>query len=595
MKFLIAFVVSILTSPFMLLANEKLDQNALQATGRFVPFQVEAEQNVVLEIQLQMAEGYKAYEEMFELRIKTPAQGGFKLGKFYIDPIKEFFDETSKKVRRGVVGSALLKAPLEAPPTWAFAEDKIIFELTYQACTNTYCLFPKTLDIEVPFSWLGPKPLSATPIEGSTKFNWQEFLSFERALQDQNTLWLLFVLFILGILTSFTPCIYPLIPITLSVLGREAHARTKTQSFIAASVYVLGMAITYAGLGVLAASSGKLFGSFMSSPWVLGPVAGVFLLMSLSSFGLFDIQMPAKLQLYFQKQKGQGLFGVFVTGLISGVIAGPCVGPVLVGVLTFIAQTQDLWLGFWSLFAFAIGMGQILLVIGTFSNALKLLPKSGAWMEGVKTFFGIVMLGMFFYYLQMLIPNRLWEGLLGIGFILLASLKGTLQTPAPPTIKQSLKKGLSMATLLFGVFLVFWSVMDLSSKVGGPFVYQQPPSSAQLEGWQEYSEDLLTAAQASKQPVIIDFYADWCAACHELDKKTFRDPQFIATAKNKNIVLLRFDATRNTPELEILKARYQIVGLPTVIFYNSQGELLDSLRINEFKPAFDFIERMNSL
>jgi len=570
-------------------ANEELDEKAVTASARLNPYSIEPTQNVALEIELEIADGYSTYAEMYELNLKTP-NSGFKLGKFYISPIKTFYDETSKKTREGVIGKAILKAPLEAPEVLTLDDEKLEFFLTYQACTKTYCLFPKTIEVAAYFKWQGSR---STPLARSNSFNVTNIFSTLKAFnisdlyKTQSSLIILITLFILGILTSFTPCVYPLIPITLAVLGKESHSRGKLQNFMAANIYVIGMSLTYATLGLIAAISGNLFGSYMNSPWVIGLVCLVFLSMSLSSFGLFEIQIPSRFQVALQtKSISKGYVKIFFTGLVAGLIAGPCVGPILVGVLTFISQTQNLWLGFWSLFAFALGMGQLLLVIGLSGGLLKVLPKSGAWMNGVKYFFGIILLGMFYYYLSMLIPKRFWEGALGIGLV---TLGGFFHYSIFQREERSLSiiKAFSMATLLFGVFLIFWSVMDLYQNISKQVVTQEPLNQTKhLKNWIPYSDQAYTEALNRKKPIIIDFYADWCASCHELEQKTFANEKFVELTKD--FTLLRFDATQDSPKLKELKGKYKIVGLPTIVFYDRSGKYRPEFDVNEFITVEEF-------
>jgi thiol:disulfide interchange protein DsbD len=586
---ILLYILSFWGDPNRALADEAQDENAVSATAKLLPYQIEPTQNVTLEIDLEISEGYSTYAEMYELTLKTPGSG-FKLGKFYINPVKTFFDETSKKKRDGVIGKAVLKAPLEAPEILGLQEEKLEFFLTYQACTKNYCLFPKTIELTSYFKWNGPKSVTNKVSHDLSFISNLKALNVSELFKTKGMPFVLLSLFFLGILTSLSPCVYPLIPITLATLGRESHSRNKLQNFLAANLYVLGMSLTYAALGVVAASSGLLFGSFTNSPWVLGIVCLVFLSMSLSSFGLFEIQMPSRLQFNLQtKEIGTGYTKVFFTGLVAGLIAGPCVGPILVGVLTFISQTQDLWLGFWSLFAFALGMGQLLLIIGLSGGLVKLLPKSGPWMNAVKYLFGIILLGMFYYYFKMLVPNRVWEGALGLGLLILGSFfYYSIQKPEKPLF--FVAKGISMAIFLFGVFLLFWSIMSISEHLSSNKItidssISRPPKN-NLAMWKTYSDEDFKDAISSGRPIIIDFYADWCASCHELEEKTFNDPEFLSLTRD--FVLLRYDATEDSDQLRKLKAKYKIVGLPTLVFYDKKGRLRSELQVNEFITTEQF-------
>lgn len=223
------------------------------------------------------------------------------------------------------------------------------------------------------------------------------------ALRDHGLWAALVLVFLAGVMSSLTPCVYPLIPITVGLFGAR-KARSRFEGFKLSFVYVLGIVATYSVLGIGAASAGAVFGAAMQSVWVVVAIAALFFVLGLSSLGLFQIQLPSALQTRLGSVKGGGFPGAFAMGLVAGVIAAPCVGPIVAGILLMVASQQDLFLGFILLATFAFGMGQLFLVLGTFSNALAALPKSGGWMDGVKTVFGIVFIGMAVYYLRYVIP-----------------------------------------------------------------------------------------------------------------------------------------------------------------------------------------------
>jgi thioredoxin:protein disulfide reductase len=639
------------------------DDKAVTAKASLTPFLIEPTQNVTLEVELHIAQGYTTYAEAYSVSLNSSLTG-FKIGKPHISPIETFYDPTSKKKRQGVKGTAMLKVPLEAPETFSLKNKTLELTLTYQACTQKYCLFPKTLPLVVHFQWSpekgspssqpsastsDPDPASLTfsvsPSESSVSSSvldfWTQLKSLDpgRFYEKQGLILMLLALFLLGILTSLTPCIYPLIPITLAVLGRQAHARTQKESFFAANLYVLGMSLTYSILGVVAASSGALFGSLGNSPWILGFVCCVFLLMSLSSFDVFEVTLPSFLQkiLYrnsdsLQENSSQNRpynryshYGqVFFSGLVAGLIAGPCVGPILVGILTFISQTQNLVLGFWALFAFAMGMGQLLLIIGLSGGTLKLLPKSGPWMKGIKTLFGVLLLGMFYFYLIKLIPLSWWELTLGLGLILLGSFSPMGLTKFSQTliVLGSLFVFFSIKTLFFtsdssglsqsqslqfqslpsgSLFSEFApsklapgeSVSSKLSPSGFPPSKLSASESSPFKGWLPYSTETYEEALKKEQPLLIDFYADWCSVCKEIEHKLFAHPRFKKLTENMS--LLKFDATDSSLELTLLKKKYGIVGLPTLLFYSKKGVLIPELTLNEATSLEDLERRLKAL
>ncbi len=514
------------------LSRAKPQEQPLTATAKLYPFELEPSQIAQLEISLNLPSGYKAYEDQFRLKILSPE--GIQISGFHISPLKEGFDKFSKKAKSFVMNKAQLIAPFELPEKISVGERTLKIELSYQACTETYCLFPQKLMLDAHFQ------IKTLPSDAKAKGLFD--LSFKE-VYSKGLGWAFLFVFIFGFLTSFTPCIYPMVPITLAILGREAHARTRTQNFLVSVVYVFGIAMTYSALGILAATSGALFGSYMSSPWVLGTVCLVFFTMSLSMFGLFEISVPPALQeKVFGRNQLHGYPGAFFSGMIAGLITSPCVGPVLVGVLTFVAQTQSLWLGFWLLFVYALGMGVLFIALGASTHLTRYLPKSGGWMNRIKTLFAILMLGASVYYFD----------------ILLISSK-----------------------VNSGSFLVWPSSKTKTSKI-------QDVTSAM--NWQPYSESLLEKAKLEKKPVIIDFRADWCAACLELEEQTYTDPE--VQKLSQDFVLIKFDATQDSKTLIQLRYEYSLIGLPTVIFLSRTGKRLEDLTLTAYEPPAKFQSRM---
>jgi thiol:disulfide interchange protein DsbD len=511
---------------FAVLPAHAEEQHPLSAVAKVTPYAVEPEQIAELQVSVLLPIEFKAYEDQFHIQITSPE--GVKISKFSISPLTEFFDTFTKKKRRGVMGSATLIAPFELPKNMPQGDQILDVKLTYQACTKAYCLFPQNVMLKVPVTVNAP----VHTLHAKSFFK----MSFEEIAT--HGLWISFIfVFLFGVLSSFTPCVYPMIPITIAVLGREAHARTRWQNFKVSLTYVCGIAATYSALGVVAASTGMLFGSFISHPLVLGFVVVVFLLMALSMFGLFELQAPPFLRdTLLSHLHVHGYLGAFVSGLVAGIVASPCVGPVLVGILTFVAQTQNLWLGFWLLFVYALGMGMLFLALGVFSHFTKALPRSGEWMARIKIFFGMVMVAMAIYYLNMIFP----------------------------------------VTHLF----------DQSRWISdSPGV-----SERAMRQWNNYSDELLQKAQTEGRPVIIDFRADWCAACKELEQFTFSSSKFKKAAKD--FELLKFDATNDSPALEKMKERYHIVGLPWVIFISKSGKWQADLTLTAYEDVDPVLVRI---
>ena len=601
---------------------DSAEENPLAATKLEIdPFRLQPQQIAKIKVTLHIKPGYTIYADSIRLRWNEPLSSlGFSLGQVKLRPVITFLDKATKKTKKGLRQTSYVDGVMEAPEAKVLEQQNISeleMILDYQACTESYCLLPQSLILKAPIQWAGITTEATKESKSLTNDNQPTSLTFfgfsfsdffnktksQTAFQQLPWFILLFAMFILGLITSLTPCIYPLIPITVNVLSRKTEQRW--QVVIKAYVYVLGLAITYSTLGVIAAGSGSLFGSIANTPWVLGIISMIFLLMALSSFGFFEISLPGAWQnrLQILSPSATNLFNTFIMGNISGLIAGPCVGPVLVAILTFIAQTKNIWLGFWSLFFFALGMGQLLIVIGLFGHYAKKLPRAGDWLTATNVFLGMMMLLAFYYYWRLAVPERLWLGSVGLGLIILGSILAFKTLPQaekggespsknlPAKLEQnsllqltfiSIQRGLGFSGLFIGSFLLFWAIVD------GPAYIEKITHISKLDEphnqntsfssvWLPYSENELAQAIQNKQPILIDFYADWCASCLVMEKEVFSKPQFISAAQG--IKLLRFDATHETPLLTQLKKRFNIVGLPTIIVFDHTGKQREDLEI----------------
>jgi thiol:disulfide interchange protein len=420
----------------------------------------------------------------------------------------------------GVRGEATLKAQIEIPlnaPEGRFAVD---YELVYQACTEEYCLLPITLTLPAIYT---VRPAGVAGEAPPSLWNTPDIAT---ALSSGGWPLTFLLVFVFGVLTSFTPCIYPMIPITLAILGVRTQSSTRWQGFLLSVTYVLGIALTYALLGLTAAKTGALFGQVLAHPLVTALIVVTFALMALSMFGLFEVQAPAALRDRLAMYRtGPGYGGAFVSGLIAGIVASPCVGPVLVSILAYVATTQNTLLGFSLLFVFALGLGQIFILLGTSSTLLQRLYRAGPWMARIKFLFGIVMLAMAAHYAR-------------------------------------------------------------------PFFAGAPAERAAAVklDWKDYSDEAYQRAKQSGKPILIDFWATWCAACFELEEKTFADERVRALSRKFN--LFKFNATSSSPELKSLQERYGIMGLPHLVFYDREGRHAKDLTLTGFEDAPRFMERM---
>ncbi len=316
-----------------------------------VPERLQPGEQAQLRIKLTIAPHHHAYLNQFKLRVLSPA--GMKMNRLQISPTSRFFDKVTHQTKLGVVGKAVLKAEIELSQQTPPGQRTVRLALRYQACTKTYCLLPKTIPILIPIQVTGNQntPTGPLQISGPQPTSSPSLFATLRSWAPANAalpfgISVFFLVFFMGILTSFTPCIYPMIPITLAIIGSRTSKTDRSGSwrgFSLSFVYVLGLAVTYAILGLIAARTGALFGSLISSPWVSGTIALIFVAMALSMYGFFELQPPAFIRekLGSGKSPGGGYPGAFVTGMVAGVVASPCVGPVLVGILAFIAKTQN--------------------------------------------------------------------------------------------------------------------------------------------------------------------------------------------------------------------------------------------------------------
>jgi thiol:disulfide interchange protein DsbD len=404
-----------------------------------------------------------------------------------------------------------------------------------------------------------------------------------------------------GLLLSLTPCVFPMIPILSGIIVNHGHAVTHLRAFVLSLAYVLGMALTYAAVGVAAGLSGTLLSAALQNVWVLGGFALVFVVLSFSMFGFYELQMPAALQSRISdtaNHQGGSLPAIALMGALSALIVGPCVAAPLAGALLYIAQTGNAALGGTALFVMALGMGAPLLLVGAFSRSL--LPKSGPWMEGVKKFFGVIMLATALWLVSPVIP--LWAGMLGWALLLIIPsiyLHALEPLAANARGTQRFGKGLGVVLLMAGAAM-------LAGVLGGAKDPLQPlgflrggASAAQLGNapaptFQKVTSvaELEARLKSATQPVMLDFYADWCVSCKEMERFTFADSQVAATMGK--FTLLKADVTANTDADKALLKRFGLFGPPGMIFFDRQGQEIAPLRVVGFVPADKFLPTLES-
>jgi thiol:disulfide interchange protein DsbD len=396
-----------------------------------------------------------------------------------------------------------------------------------------------------------------------------------------------------GLLLSLTPCVFPMIPILSGIIVNHGHAVTHLRAFVLSLAYVLGMAVTYAAVGVAAGFSGTLLSAALQNAWVLGSFALVFVVLSFSMFGFYELQLPAALQTKLSdtaNQQGGSLAAIALMGALSALIVGPCVAAPLAGALLYIAQTKDAVLGGAALFAMGLGMGAPLLIVGVFSRSL--LPKAGPWMEAVKKFFGVILLATALWLVSPVLPSWTlmlgWAALLIVPAIYLHALD-----PLPPHAGgwHRFWKGIGVAILLTG------AAMLLGLLGGGrdplqPLAFLRGANAAAISPAPTF-EKVKTVAEldarlaSATRPVMLDFYADWCVSCKEMEKFTFADPT--VAAKMKEFTLLKADVTANNDDDKALLKRFGLFGPPGIIFFNMAGQEINGQRVVGYQPAAQFL------
>lgn len=450
--------------------------------------------------------------------------------------------------------------------------DILDFQLQYQACNDEQCLLPEVLDFSIPLEVVGiEQPIQrvnesvfANIDFGALPSPVGEEGTLERALSG-GRVWLAFLLvFAGGILTSLTPCVYPLIPITVSIFGANESAGL-FKSFLLSFVYVIGIVVTYSILGVAVASTGAVFGQIMANPWVVGFIALILVGLGLSMFGVFEIRLPHSVQNRLNTVGGTGFAGAFAMGTVAGVIAAPCTGPALAVVLTYIATTGSLFLGFWLMFTYALGMGLLFIAIGTFSGLLSALPRSGGWMYILENIFGIAIITMALYFLkdvflplQDFLQNSLPFFAIAGGLVLVGLWLGKLtQRFSGISTRMQLQKACGLLLAVIGAYMF----------VGGI----QQPAGPHLDWVSDEAEGFEIAKRENKL-VMLDFYASWCAACNELDHQTYADPA--VAARLDDYINVKLDFSRTSETTKALTEKYQIPGLPVVIFLGADETVL---------------------
>ena len=576
-------LLTLLSAP--LRGQEPLDpEKAFRFSARVVD-------GATLEARWQIADGYYMYRDKFKFSTDSPE---VKLGEPRFPKGKVKDDEIFGKVET-YRGDLRVQIPVEGAAGTAFT-----LKTSSQGCADLGVCYPPlpqaagltlaAVSAPAAAASSGTAPSPAPAAEES------EDSRLARLLHEAG-LWAILATFLgLGVLLAFTPCVLPMVPILSGIIVNHGHAVTHGRAFVLSLAYVLGMAATYAAAGVAAGFSGTLLTNALQNAWVLGGFGLVFVALSLSMFGFYQIQLPSGLQSRLSEKanaQGGSLPAIAVMGALSALIVGPCVTAPLAAALLYIARTGDAALGGAALFALAIGMGLPLLLVGTFSRSL--LPKPGPWMDAVNRFFGVLLLATALWIVSPVLPAWApmagWAALLVVPAIYMHALD-----PLPPHASgwHRLWKGVGVVMLILGAAMLvgllggardplqplgFLKGATAASGSGSPAAtpqFQRVSSVAELE----------TELAGAGRPVMLDFYADWCISCKEMEKLTFADPK--VSARLAGFRLLQVDVTANSADDAALLKRFGLVGPPGIIFFDPAGKEVAGLRVVGFQDANAF-------
>jgi len=600
--------------PLAKAADDFLDPNAA------FKLSVQAVDGQHITMRFDIAPGYYLYRERLNVQTDPPSVA---VGDLQVPRGKTKFDETFQKEVEYFRDQVTMVLPLTAAPTAAF---KLV--VGNQGCADKGLCYPpmeRAFKVEpipgapgaaaLAVSTLADDSAAATTLAAppaltaaaSATAGAGEPGRFASALQSRSLLTVAGVFLLAGLLLSFTPCVLPMIPILSSIIVGQGGEVSKARGFSLALAYSLGMALVYTAFGMAAGLMGEGLAAALQNAWVLGAFAVLLVVLSLSMFGVYELQMPSALQNRLTQMSGQmqgGQYaGVFVMGGLSALIVGPCVAAPLAGALVYISQTKDVVLGGAALFSLASGMSVPLLLVGL--SAGSLLPRAGGWMERVKHFFGAMLLAVALWMVSPVLPS--WGLMLGAAALLLASsvyLGAFERMPDTVTPRRALTKGvglmlavvaaLQLAGVASGGRDLLQPLQHLSKAGSGGQVVATASAKAELNFQSVANLAALDAVvRASTQPVMLDFYADWCVACKEFESLTFSDET--VRQRLAGMTLLRVDVTANNEQDKALMRKYSLFGPPALLFFAPAGGELGEARVVGFQNAEEFRAHLDRL
>ncbi len=501
----------------------------------------------------------------------------------------------SDKPLRLYEGTVYIGIRVDVSPQTALGEKTLEATLTYQSCDNEKCLAPVTERLSIPIPVTSrTEPIDATHAEVFTHVDFgtaagvddgtpaKESGRIGAIIERRGWFFAFLVVFLWGLALNLTPCVYPLIPITVGYFGGQGGGRT-ARTFFLAITYVLGMAAMYSTLGLVAALTGSILGTALQNPIVVGVVALVLVGLAFSMFGFYEFRVPARLSGFAGTSK-KGFVGAFLMGLTVGIVAAPCIGPFVLALLTFVGESGNPALGFFLFFTLAIGLGLPFLFLAVLSGNISRLPRSGEWMDWVKKLFGVILVAMAIFFLEPHIGDVAYFVLMGLLLVSSGIYLGFVRrTESPALFFNVFKRFVGIAVPLLGLYLLL---------APGHIIARGTPEGGIV--WREFNDGLLAKAREQKQHVLIDFSAEWCLPCKELDHRTFSRQEVVdATTGFLN---LKADLTETaSPDVAKLRKEYAIKGVPTVVFIDKNGKERKDLRVFGFVDKDEFLERIGRL
>ncbi|MFZ1320393.1 MAG: protein-disulfide reductase DsbD [Ignavibacteria bacterium] len=590
-----------------------LCQNSYSQKSDYLEFSVSADRKffsdidtikLALEIKINKPyhiNSYKVEDPTLISTTVTVTEDNFNFINSYFpesERLKFEFSENEIDVYEGIITVGII---LTAKENIVDGSYKLPVKLSFQACDNKVCYPPKTLIDTVTininnskrsenrqnaelFSRIDfnkPTGENSNIVTGSEKLKENVRTESPVSQEDEVSNWMeekglfvsLILIFLGGLALNLTPCVYPLIPITVSFFGAQSSG-SKSQSILMGVFYALGMSITYSALGVFAALTGSLLGTALQNPIVIIFIALIMLALGLSMFGLFEIKVPQGLAQMGNKNRSGYLGSVFM-GLTVGFIAAPCIGPFVLSLLVFVGKTGNPFTGFLLFFILSMGLGLPYVFLAASSSSISKLPRSGEWMEGIKVVFGFILFGMAFNTLEPLISKEIFKVafplyiILSGAYLLLFDNKGKTSK-----VYTDIKYFIAILAVIYGT----WNL--------------KPEGAVEEVKWQMHTslQSIESSINSGNKPVMIDFYADWCAQCKELDEYTYTDPEVAELSKNFNNI--KVDLTKENTEIS---NKFDIKGLPVVIFMNADGEEIKELRVTGFENPEEFKKKINSI